>query len=186
MKNFKLLLALLSLFASQALFANNGTPVNDEITQVAQELVSSFDFDALDNQEEVALSDVVAVMRSQMDASYAEWEKQVLGLMIENIELEGFTIKRDTNITIFGSGGMTDAGRICPDKCSGCKCATIVIHGLAVIDDGGLTDPVGGELFGEATGGKTFDVTLLEMSGAKQVGEADYDVEGSNVTVELR
>jgi len=64
----------------------------------------------------------------------------VIAFANDPMQADAFAVRKDTTITIYGSGGMNnDNGTICPTTAAS-KCATIILHGMAVPGTGGTLE----------------------------------------------
>ncbi|MCB9272433.1 MAG: hypothetical protein H6564_00235 [Lewinellaceae bacterium] len=161
MKNLKLLFLFLSLAGIQSLQAANTQPVDQDVATIIKNTAPESE-----------------------NGHYWAWVEQVASLMQQGMVADGIKLRKDTTITIYGSGGMdNESGRICPNTASS-TCAKIVISGLATFDGGGnLLDPVSGTLTDSKS--STFSVTVLSVTGAREVEDAVYTAEGRNVTLKV-
>ncbi|HQU58011.1 MAG: hypothetical protein KDD02_03925 [Phaeodactylibacter sp.] len=162
MKNLKFLFLLLGLIGIQTLKAEIRTPNERNILEILKSPIID-----------------------STDGPYWAWIEQVAGLMQQGAAIDKTKLRKDTTITIYGSGGMdNESGRICPNQ-SSAQCAKIIIYGLAVIDDAGnLNSPVKGALTDNES--KQYAVTVLGLSGARELEDASFSAEGRNVSVKLQ
>ena len=161
MKNLRPLLFLLTLAGAQALQAAS--------------------------TQDVALAVAETIRNSSHSEGqpYWAWVEQVANLMQQGAVTDGVKLRKDTTITIYGSGGMdNESGKICPNTASS-ACAKIIIYGLAVIDGHGtLGGPVRGSL--TDSNSKEYNVLLLSLTGAAEVDDASYRAEGKDAVLEVQ